>query len=172
MEYSVNLALVVGTLVGAIANVLAVGLALRARRRRFMRTLDDEIRRAVWDYALICSENGTSHSLSGFSPAEVRDYHLRMTQGREVPQAIYDASLEFVQESFTWRQECYRPSVPRWVLGLLPHADAYRYHLEWGAHLRELVDNGEMNQVRTDRRRLAMIAICFAVVLRARRFFS
>jgi hypothetical protein len=80
MEYSVNLALVAGTLVGAIANVLAVGLALRARRRRFMRTLDDEIRRAVWDYALVCSENGTSHSLSGFSPAEVRDYHLRMTK--------------------------------------------------------------------------------------------
>jgi hypothetical protein len=129
MEYSVNLALVVGTLVGAIANVLAVGLALRARRRRFMRALDDEIRRAVWDYALVCSENGTSHSLSRLLPAEVRDYHFRMTQGREVPQTILDASLEFVNESFTWRLETYRPSVPLWALGLLPRADAYRYNL-------------------------------------------
>lgn len=87
----------------------------------------------------------------------------------EVPQTILDASLEFVNESLTWRLETYRPSVPPWALGLLPHADAYRYNLEWSAHLRELVDNSEMSQVRADRLRLVMIAICFAVVLRVRR---
>jgi hypothetical protein len=134
-----------------------------------MRALDDEIRRAVWDCALVCSENGTSHSMSGFLPAEVRDYRLRASQGREAPQATHDALLEFVKESLRWRLESYRPSVPLLALGLLPHADAYRYNLEWSAHLRELVDNSEMSQVRTDRRRLVIIAICFAVVLRVRR---
>lgn len=83
-----------------------------------------------------------------------------------------EISAEFLRESLTWRLDSYRPSVPRWALSLLPHDDGYRYNLEWGAHLRELIDSGLRRQARADRRRLAMMALVLSVSIRARRFFG
>lgn len=163
-----NLALVVGTLVGAIANVFAVWLALRARRRRFARLLDREIRSTVRRYAWTCHRDGTQHSLSCFSPAEVAFSHELLRAGDGVSDAIRNASLDFVRESLSWRLESYRPSVPLWTLRLLPPADARRYNLEWAAHLRELLEDGDHKRLRADRRRLGLLAMCLAVVIRAR----
>jgi hypothetical protein len=159
-----SLLLAVGTVVGATANVVAVWLALRARRRRFARALDREIRDAVWEYARACHESGKPHSLSGFSPIDILSAHADEVFFQEVR----NASLEFLQESLKWRLEYYQPSVPRWVLSLLPPADAQRYNLEWAAHLRELHDDGDRRRLRADRRRLGVLAVCLAVVLRAR----
>lgn len=58
---------------------------------------------------------------------------------------------------------------PRTVC-LMATADAERYSAEWGAHLLQLVEEGEVKQARTDRRRLALAAVALALVLRLRRF--
>jgi hypothetical protein len=58
---------------------------------------------------------------------------------------------------------------PSWALAWMSDEDASRYLLEWGAHLRELIDEGELEQARRDRRRLAFAAISLAVALRVRR---
>ncbi len=163
-----NLALIVGTFVGAIANVLALWLALRARRRRLGHMLDREIRNTVWEYAWTCHKNGTQHSLSCFSPAEIAFSNRLLRAGDSVSDAIQDASFSFVKESLSWRLESYCPSVPLWTLRLLPPADARRYNLEWAAHLRELLDDGDHRRLRADRRKLGLLAICLAVVIRAR----
>jgi hypothetical protein len=47
--------------------------------------------------------------------------------------------------------------------------DAQRYMWEWGAHLLQLIEEGEARQARRDRRRFAVTAITLAVVLRVRR---
>jgi hypothetical protein len=165
-----NVALAIATLVGTTASVFGVWLALRAKRRRFARELDREIRRSVWAYALACKQTGASHSLSGFSQEEIR--HSLRVDGGPAFSPIQDASVEFLRESLNWRLESYRPSVPRWALSFLPPADAYRYNLEWGAHLRELIDDGHRQQARTDRRRLAMMALFLAISIRVRRPFG
>lgn len=160
-----NMVLVVGTLVGAIANVLAVWLALRARRRRFAHALDQEIRNAVWEYAEACHASGKPHSLSSFSPAEL----LSAKAGETTSEEVLNASRDFLHESLKWRLEYYRPSVPRWTLSLLPPADAHRYNLEWAAHLTELLEEDDQKRLRADQRRLAVLAVWLAVILRARR---
>ena len=159
----------VAALFGAIANVLALCLALRAKRKRFARALDKEIRGAVWAYHITCLQNGSANSLDSLQADEISRYFESRSLHREAAPAIRDASLQFVHESLTWRLASYKPSVPRWALSLLPQADAYRYNLEWGAHLRELVDDSHVSRVRGDRLRFALAAISFAVVLRARR---
>lgn len=168
MGLDVNVALAVATFVGTVASVVGLCLGLRARRRRFARALDNEVRRAVWAYALACKQSGTSHSLSPFSPADIADFR----QGLASSGPLSDASVEFVRESLTWRLESYRPSVPRWALRFLPPNDAFRYNLEWGAHLRELRDHDHRGQARADRRRFAMAALFLAVSIRSRRFFG
>jgi hypothetical protein len=60
-------------------------------------------------------------------------------------------------------------SVPSWALGLMAEDDAQRYMWEWGAHLLQLIEEGEARQARRDRRRFAVTAITLAVVLRVRR---
>jgi hypothetical protein len=62
--------------------------------------------------------------------------------------------------------------VPAWSLRLLNPEDAWRYKLEWSAHLYQLLEEGEDRQARIDRRRLALLAIALAVAPRARRTLS
>jgi hypothetical protein len=58
--------------------------------------------------------------------------------------------------------------VPSWALRLMGSDDAQRYTWEWGAHLHQLVEEGELRQARRDRRRLALGAITMAIALRVR----
>jgi hypothetical protein len=62
-----------------------------------------------------------------------------------------------------------KASIPSWALGLMAAKDAQRYTWEWGAHLRELIEDGEGRQARRDRRRLIVAAITIAIALRVRR---
>lgn len=50
--------------------------------------------------------------------------------------------------------------------------DAARYAVEWAAHLDQLVEEGELEQARRDRRRLALAAVLLAIRLRVRHVFS
>jgi len=88
-----NLVLVAGTAVGAIANVLALWFALRARRQRFARALDREIRDAVWEYARACHESREPHSLSSFSPTEL----LTARADEFASEAIRTAALDLFE---------------------------------------------------------------------------
>jgi hypothetical protein len=62
-----------------------------------------------------------------------------------------------------------RASVPAWSLSFFPRADIYRYENEWGAHLQQLISEGELKQARRDRHRLMMAGITLAIVVRVRR---
>jgi hypothetical protein len=59
--------------------------------------------------------------------------------------------------------------VPSWALRLMGSDDAQRYTWEWGAHLHQLVEEGELRQARHDRRRLALGAVTLAIALRVRK---
>jgi hypothetical protein len=67
------------------------------------------------------------------------------------------------------RTHATRANIPIWALGLLAPEDAQRYAWEWGAHLHQLIEEGELRQARIDRRRLALAAVTLAVALRVRR---
>jgi hypothetical protein len=62
-----------------------------------------------------------------------------------------------------------KADVPGWAIGLMSARDGGRYASEWGAHLCQLIEEGELGQARRDRRRLALAAIFLAVTLRLRR---
>jgi hypothetical protein len=62
--------------------------------------------------------------------------------------------------------------VPSWILGLMSADDAQRYSSEWGAHLLQLIEEGEVGQARRDRRRFVIATITLAVALRVRRAFG
>jgi DNA-binding transcriptional MerR regulator len=61
------------------------------------------------------------------------------------------------------------PKIPSWAMRLMASEDAERYTQEWGAHLYQLIEEGELRQARRDRRRLVLAAITLAVALRVRR---
>jgi hypothetical protein len=63
-------------------------------------------------------------------------------------------------------------SIPTWATSLMPAADARRYAWEWGAHLYQLIEEGQLRQARRDRRVLALAGLLMAVALRARRALS
>lgn len=65
-----------------------------------------------------------------------------------------------------------RADIPTWALGLLAPEDAQRYAWEWGAHLHQLIEEGQTRQARIDRRRLALAAVTLAVALRVRRVLT
>jgi len=59
--------------------------------------------------------------------------------------------------------------IPRWAFGLMAPSDAQRYAWEWGAHLSQLLEEGELRKARRDRRRFIIAAVTLAVALRVRR---
>jgi len=61
-----------------------------------------------------------------------------------------------------------RVDPPGLALRLFSRADAEHYAREWGAHLWELVADGEHRQARRDRRRMALGAPWLALQLRTR----
>jgi hypothetical protein len=73
--------------------------------------------------------------------------------------------MEYIREQ---RQEG-KTNPPTWVLRLMTPKDAHRYKLEWGAHLHQLIEDGEIRQARHDRRRFVFAAVTIAVALRVRR---
>ena len=144
--------LAVATLGGALASALRLWFALRARR--FARALDREIRDALWTYHFACLQQDRTHSLQHITAEELSLARQMMREEGEAPVKVIDASLEYFRESIAWRHATYRPSPPFWALRLLPTKDAHRYSLEWSAHLRGLIDEGNVGRVKADRRRL------------------
>jgi hypothetical protein len=73
--------------------------------------------------------------------------------------------------SLTSRTEATPPlaAMPAWMVKILGTEDAERYVSEWGAHLSQLVEEGELKQARKDRRQFVVAALLLAIVLRVRR---
>jgi hypothetical protein len=65
-----------------------------------------------------------------------------------------------------------RTSLPGWASVLLGPTDAERYRKEWGAHLWELIAEGDLRQARHDRRRLIRTIFWLALAIRVRRIFT
>jgi len=85
----------------------------------------------------------------------------------KTPNPIYNWRLKRML-----RKRASRLGIPSVALGLLATEDAERYEREWGAHLYQLIEEGEFRQARRDRRRLVLAAITLAIVLRVRRALS
>ncbi len=79
----------------------------------------------------------------------------------EFAQRIKDAEARIKAQEKT--------KMPPWAFSLMTAKDAQRYAWEWGAHLHQLIEEGELRQARRDRRRLVLAAITLAVALRVRR---
>jgi hypothetical protein len=145
--------------IGATASVL--GLCQTRRRRldseqgpceKVDRAARKKIRRV---------EKMTTHHVE-----EVLEY-IRNDAEREECERIDRAwhSMELHRE----QQSSGDMTVPMWVLGLLRLEDARRYALEWGAHLHQLVEEGQAKRAHADRRWLALSAVTLALTLRLHR---
>jgi hypothetical protein len=62
-----------------------------------------------------------------------------------------------------------RTDLPGWASLILGAEDAERYRKEWGAHVWELIEEGQSKQARRDRRRLIRSIFWIAVVVRVTR---
>ncbi len=62
-----------------------------------------------------------------------------------------------------------RTDLPGWVVIVLGSEDAERYRKEWGAHLWEMIEAGELKQARRDRRRLIRAVLWLAFAIRVHR---
>jgi hypothetical protein len=185
-----SLAIGIATIVGTLASVLALWLSLRYKRR----PSDESVRAglaptildegAIYDF-LIARIEGTPSNV-----ADVRYYAREIAKGeRGVPPGLskYLQNRLFnsyrvaqfekvvnVESRRRWRRRdrVVRTSVPTWALRLFDPVDVQRYSREWGAHLYQLVEEGEIDRARIDRRRLVFAAVFLALALRVRRAFS
>jgi hypothetical protein len=186
------MSLVVGiaTIVGASASVLALCLSTRYKSKSSYESsgtglayasLDEE---AIYDF-LVAKIAGT--------PSNMADVKYRARQIREGQRGAPPRLLKYLQNrqlnSYrtaqfdrtvtlgskrprTRRNRVVKTSVPTWPLRLFDPIDAQRYTREWGAHLYQLVEEGDIKRARIDRRRLAFAAVFLALALRVRRAFS
>jgi hypothetical protein len=69
-------------------------------------------------------------------------------------------------------QRAPRTDLPGWAFLVLRHEDAERYRKEWGAHLWELIEAGELKQARRDRRRLIGVIFWLALAIRVHRVLT
>lgn len=70
------------------------------------------------------------------------------------------------------RRSSVRADIPAWVLALLDPEEAQRCAGEWGAHLHQQIEDGEVREARVDRRRFVRHALVLAITRRARRATS
>jgi hypothetical protein len=166
----VTLVVGIATVIGAAASVLAIWLTVRAKRPPRSHTsstleyyirytkdaeLDPPLHRDIAPENIVLVEAKT-----------ILDPPLRPKLIRRNPYLLF---LKYTLQTSHPGSRTPRSDVPRWALGLLASEDAERYRIEWGAHLHQLVEDGELRQARRDRRRLAIGAVTLAVALRVRK---
>lgn len=182
----------IATVLGALASVLALFVGARGRQIRTQRlqTLEDEEAR----YARLAPQMPIN-----LAPQAVLDLESlklerkltdemmqRTTQRRELlarwesdssrgiaigHKHEQPARLERMTATLGLGKHSHTPvpDIPSWAFSLMTVQDAQRYAREWRAHLHQLIEEGELEQMRRDRRRLALAAITLAVTLRMRR---
>jgi hypothetical protein len=184
-----SLAVGIATIVGALASVLAVWLSVRSKLRSSQESaragpVYSDIEDAIYDF-LIARIDGTPRN-----PADVRYFACRIAEGQiDTPPRLQKylqnrlfnsyrtAQFEKVvtlrsRRGWGRRNRMVRTSVPTWALRLFNPIDAQRYSREWGAHLYQLVEEGDIKQARIDRLCLMCAAVFLALALRVRRAFS
>jgi hypothetical protein len=186
------MSLVIGitTIVGALASVLALWLSVRYKRRSSHGSAGEQLayrgleEDAIYDF-LIARIDGTPRS-----PGDVRYLANRIAEGqRDFPPGLHKYLQNRLFNSYRtaqfekvvtlrsrrrWRRRdrMVRTSVPTWALRLFNPLDAQRYSREWGAHLYQLVEEGDIKQARIDRRCLVCATVFLALALRVRRAFN
>ncbi|HTA34199.1 MAG TPA: hypothetical protein VK721_12320 [Solirubrobacteraceae bacterium] len=136
----------IATIVGAAGSAACAWIGIRPRWE--MRRRRNDLRRSVWEWEM--------HTERRFREARIR-------YGGHVEIEERTGEVQVIRH----REGAYAP--PRWALAWMSSEDACRYQCEWSAHLHQLIEEGEGRQAWRDRRRLALAAISFAIVLRLRR---
>lgn len=164
----------IATVIGAVASVLALGITIHRRHihvSRLRPTLNYRVG-YLKDRNLVPRRDPFLHR--DVKPENIFIVEAKADPGQAVKVAIAPRTDAFLLQLMRGlrigkpRSHAPRPDVPKWALGLLAAEDAHRYGWEWGAHLLQLVEEGELRQARRDRRRLAFSAIALAVALRVR----
>lgn len=170
----------VATVVGAFTSVLALWIGVRGRR---IQTQNYRLSQRYY----------VSYSCREWADPHVEPKGMKLNDLRPEGVIILDESHKLVDFGSTdtmnrpsdrpplqrmsmlvtaQRTRARRADIPAWALGLMAAKDAQRYAWEWGAHLHQLIEEGQTRQARTDRRRLALTAVTLAVALRVRRVLT
>jgi hypothetical protein len=181
----------VATILGTMASLLGLWVGLQAQRRYNERELAHRRGReralqapldtaqlwAFWDRhrGELTSSQLRALTSNHQAQAFLLRYGQRLTSTElgilaDTPEFWIGATAYFESVDQAYLGEV--ATVPAWSLRLLNPEDAWRYKLEWSAHLYQLLEEGEEKQAHIDRRRLALMAIALAIALRARRIFS
>jgi hypothetical protein len=182
MGRSVALIVAIATVLGAVATVVGVLIALRGQRRS-RRAETPAVDLAAWETTV--ERFATGGRFSGLDVDHSIPVSLVETRppfGEVVHRdlridnlLVIDAETHAAMRSANRRRSSRQPrtrvkaDVPLWATGLLSDQDAARYTYEWGAHLRQLIEEGQLDQARRDRRMLAVAALHLAFALRLRR---
>jgi hypothetical protein len=216
----VALIVAVATVLGTLATVLGVGIAMRSQRRSDRDPVYGERRQSSIRYTGLGATQLESDTVLTI-PADLQVTH-RTAQAvwvaydqvrgemsveefrRAIEQQIREGALSLAVRSVAEQASTFeavaraskaagrssrsvglrtsrparrsRPavaaSIPSWATRLMPAADARRYTWEWGAHLYQLVEEGQLKQARRDRRMLALAGLLMAMALRARKVLS
>ncbi|HEY3829955.1 MAG TPA: hypothetical protein VGL57_12220 [Solirubrobacteraceae bacterium] len=196
------MALIVGaaTVLGALATVLGVLIAVRGQRRSARESLGVARFKFSYRYAGLSASHLMVRADAAHTPANLTVVdgathaawvEYERVRGEMSPEGFGRILAEryrkdqlkttgkaswSMQIRMRWPARKLRPavkaSVPVWAMGLMSAEDARRYAWEWGAHLCQLIEEGECKQARRDRRVLALTAVFLAVALRARRVLS
>lgn len=152
----------------AVASLLASILAIVSAWRRVSR------RRRASDDEFVFTLNSSIKKV--YVPKAVKlEALVRMGRPNAVTEEEWRAVLAAVaarEQLALSAREQRKSQMPDWALLLLRTDDADRYRKEFGAHLCELIQAGEMRQARRDRRRMIAAVLWFAVALRARRLIT
>jgi hypothetical protein len=140
------------TLIGTVTSLVGVSLALRTGQRR--KILDEA--RYVAEYCKVLARRdqiafGEAEPLyNGRLPADWNDIHYLAglwskieAEGRS-PRSRRETRWE-IQRRYAMSPKA---SVPSWAMRFFDPADARRYSCEWGAHLWQLVAEGEIKRAR------------------------
>ncbi|MGO9322669.1 MAG: hypothetical protein ACLQBY_17960 [Solirubrobacteraceae bacterium] len=176
-----TIVIAIGTVLGAVASAACAWVGIRSHYKALSH--DERLAlihiikaRIAWEYDASPRQVTNPHFMyritdNGRIEVKLRDRDaILVVDASMVRQAAHSANQASRQQ-----QRAFAPNasshhkVPNWVLALMPDEDAQRYCQEWGAHLHQLVEEGEIRQARRDRRRLALAAVTLAIALRWRR---
>jgi hypothetical protein len=171
MEHEMTILAAAATIVSSVASILGAWAAMRGSRRdrkliqhqresvRYYIERNPDLRTAVED----------DPKYRAASPAEEAEAFARLAIEATNVVGTHRRDRKSMQIPRLKRKPRSRPDVPSWALGLMADQDAQRYAWEWGAHLHQLIEEGEARQARRDRRRFVVAAVTLAVALRLRR---
>jgi len=169
-------------LLGAIASLVSLGIALarpqkfdgrplttaQATRRRINATLTTAL---VVGYVLAFCLISNPHNTGLWVVAAIL-IPLLVSVGIALNVGVAALAIRVIRSTMRSPLRQTSHAVPRIVFIVMEPRDAQRYSCEWGAHLFELIADGEFRQARRDRRRMVSAAVAIAVAVRVRRAFG